>query len=171
MQSESERELHLEKEKKILILGIGNILLRDEGIGVRIAEELKKLKLPDSVEVVDGGTLGLSLLNFFENYEKVVIIDAVKGGKEPGTIYRFDLNEFLNDVSCPFSLSSMHDIDFVYAMKQIGREFYRLPDKMVVIGVEPEKIEAGLELSNKLKEKVPEIIKFVLEEVETETQS
>ena len=150
---------------RILVLGIGNLLLRDEGIGIRVAEELKKLELPEGVEVLDGGTLGLSLLNFFGNYEKVVIIDAVKGGKEPGTIYKFDLVEFIDNIDYPFSLSSMHDIDFVYAVKQIGREFYQLPEKMVVIGVEPESVDAGLELTETLKEKIPEIIKLVLEEV------
>ncbi|MBO8181857.1 MAG: hydrogenase maturation protease [Archaeoglobus sp.] len=165
-------ELNGEKEnresgenKRVLVLGIGNILLRDEGVGVRVAEELKNLDLPEDVEVIDGGTLGLSLLNFFESYEKVVIIDAVKGGKKPGTIYKFDLTEYLDNISYPFSLSSMHDIDFVYTMKQIGREFYKLPEKMIVIGIEPEEVEAGLELSDRLKKKIPEVVKLVLEEI------
>ncbi|RLI79684.1 hydrogenase maturation protease [Archaeoglobales archaeon] len=152
-------------QSKILIIGIGNILLRDEGVGVRVAEELKKRKLPKNVEVQDGATLGLSLLNFLENYDKVIVIDAVKGGKKPGTIYKFDLYEFIDDFNFPLSMSSMHDFDFIYAVKNIGREFYKLPEKIVVVGVEPEKIEPGLELTEKINNTIPEIIKAVLEEL------
>lgn len=154
------------KQSKILILGIGNILLKDEGVGIKIVEELKKIKLPKNVEVQDGATLGLSLLNFLGNYDKVIVVDAVKGGKEPGTIYKFDLYEFIDNVDCPFSLSSMHDFDFIYVIKKIGREFYKLPEKMLVIGVEPEKVEVGLELTEKIRNTIPKVIEVVLEEID-----
>ncbi|HDD36144.1 MAG: hydrogenase maturation protease [Archaeoglobaceae archaeon] len=154
-----------QKQSKILVLGIGNILLRDEGIGIKVIEELKKLELPKNVELLDGATLGLSILNFLEKYDKVIVVDAVKGGNEPGTIYKFDLYEFIDDFNFPLTLSSMHDFDFIYAVKKIGREFYKLPEKIIVIGVEPENIDLGLELSEKIKKVIPKVVKAVVEEL------
>ena len=151
--------------KKTLILGIGNILLRDEGVGVRVLEELKKLKLPENVDLFDGATLGLSILNFLENYDKVIVVDAVKGGKEPGTIYKFNLYDYIDDFSFPLSLSSMHDFDFIYVIKKIGRDFYKLPEEIVVVGVEPEKVEAGLELTEKIRNTIPKVVETILEEI------
>ncbi|MFP3946925.1 MAG: hydrogenase maturation protease, partial [Archaeoglobaceae archaeon] len=74
---------------KIAVIGIGNILLGDEGVGVRIVEELRKSDLPENVEVHDGATSGIALLNFLVDKDKVIIVDAVKGGEEPGTVYQF----------------------------------------------------------------------------------
>jgi hydrogenase maturation protease len=74
----------------ILILGVGNILLGDEGVGVRVIEAMQEIDLPDTVELIDGGTASIDILEFLKNREKVIVIDAVQGGGgEPGTLYRF----------------------------------------------------------------------------------
>ncbi len=73
-------------ENKTLILGIGNYLMGDEGVGVHTALQLQELDLPDYVEVVDGGTGGFHLLEYFENHEHVILIDATLGGEQPGQI-------------------------------------------------------------------------------------
>ncbi len=79
----------MENKKNILILGIGNILLKDEGIGVHVVNKLKEMQLPPDVEVMDGGTLGIDLLYYIEGRKKVVVIDTVTAGEPPGTMYRF----------------------------------------------------------------------------------
>ena len=77
---------------KIVILGIGNILLTDEGIGVHVANELAKMDLPSGLSVVEGGTDGFRLLNVITEADRLIVVDAVKGGAKPGSIYRFDIS-------------------------------------------------------------------------------
>ncbi|MEJ2656985.1 MAG: hydrogenase maturation protease, partial [Desulfobacterales bacterium] len=75
----------------VLVLGVGNILLSDEGAGVRAVEELKnRYNFPDTVEIVDGGTVGFELLPYFENRSHILILDAIKTGNKPGTIVRIE---------------------------------------------------------------------------------
>ena len=76
---------------RVLVLGLGNILLRDEGAGVHAAQELQKQSLPGNVEVIDGGTAGLEILLSQQCPYKLLVIDATKAGNEPGTIYKIRL--------------------------------------------------------------------------------
>ncbi|MCK5188148.1 MAG: hydrogenase maturation protease, partial [Deltaproteobacteria bacterium] len=92
------------KPKKILILGLGNILLGDEGVGVRIAQQLSSQSLPDEIEVIDGGTAGYELLNLLEGRDKVIIVDAVKTEDKPGSVYKMDLSVLQEDTTMQLSL-------------------------------------------------------------------
>ncbi len=141
---------------KIAVVGIGNILLGDEGVGVRIVEELKKRDLPENVEVHDGATSGIALLNFLVDKDKVIIVDAVKGGEEPGTVYQFSINEALQKSE----MMSLHDIDFVTAY-QTSKDILELTDDITVIGIEPKVIDNGLELSEEIKYAIPQVIELV----------
>ena len=78
--------------KKVVVFGVGNILLSDEGVGVHIAHELQKMELPLGVDIIEGGTDGFGLINIITETDRLVVIDSVKGGKKPGTIYKFDIN-------------------------------------------------------------------------------
>src|SRR5210317_2180699 len=81
-------------QKSIAVLGLGNILLRDEGIGVRIAERLiNNFIFSPAVKVIDGGILGFGLINEIQDIQKLIVVDAVKAGEAPGTIYRFTQND------------------------------------------------------------------------------
>ncbi len=75
--------------KSILILGLGNPLQGDDGVGCRVAQELERRTLPNDVEAVDGGTPGVGLVNLFEGRRRVILIDAAEMGLEPGTVKRF----------------------------------------------------------------------------------
>lgn len=141
---------------KIAVIGIGNILLGDEGVGVRIVEELRKRDLPENVEVHDGATSGIALLNFLEDKDKAIIVDAVKGGGEPGTVYQFSISEALQKSE----LVSLHDIDFVTAY-QTSKDILGLTDDITVIGIEPKVIDDGLELSQEIKDAIPQAIELV----------
>lgn len=94
------------EKNKILVLGIGNVLLGDEGVGVHVVQELEKYEMPSHVTVLDGGTGGFHLLNWLQEYQKIIMVDATLDGKPEGSIGivkpRFS-NEF------PRTLSS-HDI-------------------------------------------------------------
>jgi hydrogenase maturation protease len=104
----------------IVIVGIGNLLLSDEGIGVHAACALQQLKLPDFVEVIDGGTAGADLLDCICGREKVIFIDAVDADLEPATILRMVPGDL--EVKTVQSLS-LHDVGILgtLSMAQIGR--------------------------------------------------
>jgi hydrogenase maturation protease len=147
--------------KPILILGIGNILLKDEGIGVYVANKLMEMSLPPEVEVMDGGTMGIDLLFYIEGRKKVIVIDTVKAGEPPGTMYRFtdkDLS-FKKDV-----LRTAHGIDFsdvVRTAQTMGTK----PDEVVFIGIEPLDMNEGMELSPLIAERIPAIIQLAMREL------
>lgn len=110
--------------KKILIMGIGNYLMADEGVGVHAAEQLQLMTWPHNIEVLDGGTGGFHLLEYFENHDHVILIDATLDGREPGTIRKIK-PRFAKDF--PPAMST-HDIglkDMVSALQFM--------DKMPVI--------------------------------------
>ncbi|WP_290901659.1 hydrogenase maturation protease, partial [Ferroglobus sp.] len=81
------------------MLGVGNPLAGDDAIGIEIVKRLKKLKLPREVDVVEGGTLSFQLINFFDNYDKIVVVDAVKSGKKPGSVVRIEMKDFIESLS------------------------------------------------------------------------
>ena len=151
------------RTSKVVVLGMGNMLLKDEGIGVHVAHALQSVPSPDNVEleVVDGGTLPDAPLSF-EEVEKLVIVDAVQGGGEPGAIYRFRPEEIKLEDKVFTSLHQISVLENLWLMKQ----FRQKPKDVVIIGVEPEDMSWGLELSAKLQQRIPQIIKLVLEEVD-----
>jgi len=150
--------------KKIAVVGIGNLLLKDEGVGIHVIEELKKKKLSSNVETYDCATRAFLVLESIDQKDKAIIIDAYKGDKEPGTIYkfRFDKNLPYSDIKL-----SLHDMDFIDVLKL--EHGYKLPPEIVIIGVEPESLEFGLELSPKLQKAMPKIIDEVLKEISAAT--
>jgi hydrogenase maturation protease len=146
---------------KIVILGVGNLLLSDEGVGVHIANELMKMSLPPEVSVVEGGTDGFGLLNIITEANRLIVIDAVKGDAAPGSIYRFDIGEVRN---CPSGFkTSVHQIGILEVLdlsELIGKTPYT-----TVIGVEPKSVEMGMELSPEIKAKIPRVIELILDEL------
>ena len=101
-----------------LIIGIGNVLLRDEGVGVRAVESMSGIDLPDGVEVLDGGTAGIDLIDVIADRSKVIVIDAVRGTAAPGTIYCFTREALLDTTETTISL---HEIGLAEALDMAGR--------------------------------------------------
>lgn len=147
---------------KITILGVGNLLLSDEGVGVHVVRELMRMRLPSGVSVVEGGTEGFGLLNIITETDRLIVIDAVKGGASPGSIYRFDIDEIRD---CPSGFkTSIHQIGILEVLN-LSRLIGHTP-RTTVIGIEPKSLEMGMELSPEVKEKIPRIITLILEEIE-----
>jgi hydrogenase maturation protease len=143
-----------------IVLGIGNVLLRDEGIGCHVVYALEGISLPD-VKIIDGGTCP-DILQLFEDADKLVIVDAVKGGGMPGQIYRFHLEDITLEKK-PFL--SLHDLGLVDSLMLM--QLWHNIGEAVIIGVEPREINWSLELSPELQEKMPQIIDAVLAEFNT----
>lgn len=151
------------EKPKILVLGVGNILLKDEGVGVNVVEMLQKdYDFSDNVDLMDGGTLGLRLADYITQSDYLIVVDAVLGGKEPGTIYRLKDNDL--KLSLAFK-NSMHDLDLLETLACCDIIGHR-PDA-VVIGIEPESYKSGMgvELTGTIAAKVPEMGRMVLDEI------
>ena len=155
---------------RLLVLGLGNALLKDEGLGGYIAARLGELDLPSSVEVIDGGTSALDILLLQKGLYKLIIVDAVRAGKEPGTIYkahwRTDQPGKLKTV-CPqeeHSRISLHQVGLLDALALVER-IGCAPKEVILIGVEPKEIAPDLGLTEEIKQRVPAIIDTVLQEI------
>jgi hydrogenase maturation protease len=146
----------------ILILGVGNILLGDEGVGVRVIEAMQEMDLPDTIELLDGGTASIDILEFLKNRERVIVIDAVQGGGgEPGTLYRFTPADI--KVRKPV-YTSLHQVGLLESLTTLEYTGESLKD-IIIFGVEVEKLGWSLELSPDIKAVIPRIIEKVLEEI------
>jgi hydrogenase maturation protease len=142
------------------VVGIGNVLLRDEGIGCHVVGALEGTPLPD-VQVIDGGTCP-DVLQLLEDVDKLVIVDAVRGGGMPGQIYRFRPEDVTLEQK---PLLSLHDMSLIDSLK-LMQVRHNVGDA-VIIGVEPKEINCGLELSPELQERIPQIIDAILSELNT----
>jgi len=140
------------QKKDTIVIGLGNILFSDEGIGVHLIRKLSENqgKFP-SVEFIDAGTGGLNILHLIANRKKAVIIDCVKMGKNPGTIKRFEPA----DVKTVKKMMhfSLHEADILRII-ELSRQLGECPDQIVIFGIEPESLELGQNLSETLTDKI-----------------
>ncbi len=144
-----------------LVLGVGNILLGDEGVGVRVIQAMKEKKLPGNVELLDGGTASLDLLDSLSNREKVIIVDAVKGGGKPGTLYHFSLCDITAERK---NLNSLHQIGLLETLA-MAEYLGCAPHHVTIYGIEPKKVDWGLELSPEVAAVVPRVIELLMAEL------
>jgi hydrogenase maturation protease len=140
-----------EHNHRIVIAGLGNLLLRDDGIGVHAVTELRR-DPPARCEVVDVGTAILHALSFVENAEKLLLIDAVRAGRAPGTVYLF----IGNDVRAETSPTSLHSMGLCASIRMLPPE--QRPKEILVLGVEPAVIDYGMELSPVVRDVLPRVV-------------
>lgn len=146
---------------KHLILGVGNLLLTDEGLGIHAVRKLvDQTGLPEDVEIVDGGTAGLGLLYYLEGVERLVIIDAVDSGNPPGTMVRLSGDQIPAYLAMKLSPHEITLPDFLAAAKL--RDLY--PQEVIVWGIQPESLEVGVELSATLAARLDELVSNVVAE-------
>jgi hydrogenase maturation protease len=147
----------------ITVLGIGNILLTDEGFGVRVVEKLySEYKFPDNVTLVDGGVLGINLLGVIADTQHLIVVDAVKNKQPPGTLYRLEKNELPERILLK---NSLHQTDFLETLT-LCQAIDKVPETTVVLGVEPEDILThDIELTPTVAARVDEMMALVLREL------
>lgn len=144
---------------KTLILGIGNLLLADEGVGVHAAHALAHDGCPDGAVVLDVGTAILDALEAIEEADFVIVVDAVKADGAPGSVYCMPLDAF-SPSPC---IASMHGFDLSRVLALTRR---KEPPEVIVIGVEPARIEWSMELSPEVAEVLPIVRETILGEIE-----
>ncbi len=148
--------------RRVLVLGVGNVLLGDEGVGVHAIETLRRESWPSSVTLLDGGTGGFHLLSLFQEFERIVLLDATMDGRPPGTV-RVIRPRFASDY--PKTLSA-HDIglrDLVESAALLGHA-----PEVVLIVVSVKTLPEGLhaELSPEVAASLPRVAQLVREAVE-----
>ena len=149
--------------KRIMILGVGNLLFSDEGVGVRVAESLQDhFNFSDNVRVVDGGTLGIHLLSVISEADHLIIVDAVRNGGEPGTLYRLAGDEIPKRI---LAKNSLHQVDLLETLT-CCQALDHVPET-VIIGIEPQDITTlGVELTPAIRVRMDDLIHAVLAELD-----
>jgi hydrogenase maturation protease len=144
-----------------LIIGIGNPIMSDDGIGVHAVRYLEG-RLPDDVELIEGSVYCADLLPFLENRRKVVFIDGIDAGAEPGTLFRFSPDEVRNQKrNEPVSL---HDFG-VYELITAAKLLDQCPEDIILLVVQVKNVEIGEELSREVREAIPRIHRLLLDEL------
>lgn len=138
------------RQGRILIAGLGNSLLQDDGVGVHAVRELQKGSLP-GVLAVEVGTAVLDALHLFEWADKVLAIDAMEAGGPPGTIYSFGVGDI---EECGLQ-ASLHELSLLAALRFLPEG---VRPEIAVLGMEPETIDYGLELSPALQASLPRLV-------------
>lgn len=141
-----------------VVLGIGNLLLQDEGVGALAAQELvRRFYTPDGLEIIDGGTAGIELMGYIANRDLLIIIDAVKSGQEPGTIVRIEGEEVPATFRQRLSPHQLGLSDLLATCILTGET----PERMVLFGVEPAGMETGIGLTEKVAASFDRLLEMV----------
>jgi hydrogenase maturation protease len=150
-------------EKRILVLGVGNILLRDEGVGVRVVERLQAdYSFSPNVSLMDGGTLGIKLMDAISSSDVLIVVDAVLNGQPPGTFYRLTGEEVRKSVAFKYSLHQTDLLETLACCELVGTR-----PETVVVGIEPEDYAPWSdELTHTIQGRVAEMAERVLREIE-----
>ena len=146
----------------VTILGVGNVILTDEGFGVRAAEYLDHhYTFPDNVQIVDGGTLGIELTQYVTGTNKLLVIDSINGGAEPGTVCRFHNDAIMEHFQDKLSAHEVGIQDVLALLTVTG---HKIPE-VIVIGAQPFDLEAGVGLSDGMQALLPQIVEQILKDL------
>ena len=148
--------------KQTLILGLGNLLQCDDGVGCRVAQALEQRVLPSDVEVLDAGTPGIGLLNLIQDRQRVIIIDAAEMGLQPGEFRRFGAEDVqLTGAKERISLHRTGIVDTLALAQQLKIEM----PKIVFFGIQPSKIDWQDGLSQPVQVAMPQVIEAIVKEI------
>jgi hydrogenase maturation protease len=151
-----------DRTPQVLILGLGNMLLQDEGVGIAALQRLAaNHEWPDHVTLMDGGVMGLELLPYLESADAVLLLDAVHTGAPPGTVVRLEGQEIPAVVALKMS---MHQVGLQETLAMC-RFRGTVPERMVLLGVVPAHLDLGLDLSPQVAAALPSLIGAALTEL------
>ncbi|MEN8614665.1 hydrogenase maturation protease [Dehalogenimonas sp. THU2] len=145
----------------VLVLGVGNILLSDEAAGIRVIEALQKLPLPEGVEVVDGATRAMELMDIIRGRKKVIIVDAVAAESEPGAVFRFGPGQLAEIKQMSISVHDIGVHEAIFFLRMTDE----LPEDIVFYGIQPGSLALHEGLTPEVNAAVKKVIDFVLEDL------
>jgi len=150
-------------EKHIMVLGVGNLLFTDEGVGIHTVQTLlEQYEFSENVSIEDGGVLGINLLGIISEADDLIVVDAIRNGGAPGTLYRLEGDDIPKRI---LAKNSLHQVDLLEALT-LCQALDKVPET-VIVGVEPEDIETlSLELTPPVQDKMGDLIAMVLKELD-----
>jgi hydrogenase maturation protease len=147
--------------RNILILGVGNLLLTDDGFGVHVINSLRDIPLPPSVTLIEAGIVSHQLIPDFHKADLLIFIDAVEAGDTPGSIFRFKPEDMQFMSQLKVSLHDMSLIDVLHMTALTGER-----PETIIIAVQPKDVRScSMELNDEVKAAIPKVIDLVLEEL------
>ena len=149
------------QKPRIMILGVGNVLLSDEGLGVQFLNELAEEDLPENVELLEGGTAGLELVHLIQDTDFLIIVDALNAQTTPGELFRFqpgDMQIFPDKFTVSF-----HQVGILNVLTT-ANILGEVP-QTIIYGVQPGSLDWGLELTPEVKAAFPRLKKYVLNDI------
>lgn len=154
--------------KEIAVIGLGNILLKDERLGIHVVRELKKdPRISESVAIIEAGIPGLGILDILEGYKKALIVDIAPLGGKPGTVYVFKIRRDETGRS-PLKTASLHEVDFLTPTETGWSVGLAIPAEMTVIAVESQDYQNyGLELTPEVAEALPRVLSEIRKQIES----
>ncbi len=145
----------------LVVLGLGNLLMGDDGLGVRALERLAAAFAPDArTRFLDGGTLGLALIPYIERADALLVVDAVATGAEPGTLVRLEADEVPSRVDVRLSPHELGVVDILAGATFSGRR----PEPTILLGVGPADISFGVDLSTAVAQSLPALVETIVAE-------
>ena len=146
----------------VLVMGVGNILCQDDGFADAVLKALEQENLPEYVELFDAGTSAVDLMDVFADRIRLIALDAVRGGQEPGTIYRFTPDQVENGA---LPMNSLHQVGLLETLK-LAELVSCKPQQTLVIGVQPASTKLGIGLCDEVRRAVPQVVRMVMNEIE-----
>ena len=148
----------------LLVLGLGNVLLEDDGAGAAaVSLLLERFAPPEGVHVCDGGTLGLSLLPYLQDADAVILVDAVRADGAPGTLVRLDGDDVAPAVAERLSPHQVGVADLLDGARWLGH----YPARVVLLGLVPASMELGVGLSPLVRASLSQLVEQIVEEAES----
>jgi hydrogenase maturation protease len=151
--------------EKAVVIGLGNLHMRDDGLGIRVAEELRERDLGESVSVEEFPEMDLTVIGSLRGASKVIVVDAVRGGKDPGTVSKYTFTPRRGDLS---ELPSLHSLQLSDVL-DLATSSGILTCQVVIVGVEPKDDSLGIGLSPEVELALPKVIEAVIKELNSFT--
>ena len=149
-------------ESNIGVLALGNLLRMDEGVGIHLLQALRG-HLPLDVETLDGATSGLELMDFIERHQRLIVLDAVDAGQAPGQIIQWDNDQVPRFTTKKLSLHQMGFAEVLFWGEFTGIS----PEEITVVGIQPQSLDWGIELTETVQKSVPKAVEVVLGHIES----
>lgn len=147
--------------QKVLILGVGNLLLKDDGFGVHFINSLREIDFPPNISVLEAGTVSHQLIPLLHEIDHLIVVDVVEAGDTPGSLFRFSPDEMKFPAEQKVSLHQISLIDVLNMAEMTGGK-----PKTIIIGVQPKDVISwSVELSDELKAVIPRVKDLVFEEL------
>jgi hydrogenase maturation protease len=151
----------------VLVLGLGNLLLSDDGLGIHAIRGLERdARVDAGVTLLDGGTQGLSLMPHLSGFPRLLVIDAIDVGEPPGTLVRFE-GKALDGLPGKATVHQLGFADLMVAMRLLGES----PEEVVVLGVQPMSTEWSTELTPPVQNALHALLDVVIAQLESWTHS